>query len=321
MRLRLTICLSILLYSSMIYGATYKSANFVVTAPNANLAEQVALTAEQCRKEIAIAWLGEELPGDWAHPCKVKVKVGQIGAGGATTFKFNKGEVYGWDMEVQGTRERILDSVIPHEVSHTIFASYFRRPLPRWADEGAATIVEHVSEKRRQLDMLHDVIDTKRRIPIRKLLEITEYPNNQQDVYTLYAEGFSLADFLIEAGGRKRFLQLIDMAHEQDWETAFHEIYNLENINELETHWRNWVMAGSPRNQHREEEIQVAVADKKINDPLVRSQSPDNELDTNKRSNSEPSRESFSDQTLVPEETVGRISRPEPQILRVSSKQ
>ena len=44
------------------------------------------------------------------------------GAGGATSFVFDRGEVFGWKMNIQGSRERILDSVLPHEVTHTIFA-------------------------------------------------------------------------------------------------------------------------------------------------------------------------------------------------------
>ncbi|QDU82001.1 hypothetical protein Pla110_37530 [Polystyrenella longa] len=318
MRLRLTIYLSLLLCSSIAYGAKYKTDNFVVTAPSEIIAKQVALTAEDCRKEIAIAWLGAELPGNWENPCKVFVKVGQLGAGGATTFKFNRGEVYGWDMEVQGTLERILDSVIPHEVSHTIFASYFRRPLPRWADEGAATIVEHISEKRRQLDLLHDVIDSDRRIPVKQLLEITEYPKNPQDVFTLYAEGFSLADFLIEAGGRKRFLDLIDVAHEQDWETAFRKIYKLDDLNQLENHWRKWIVAGSPRNQNNLDGVEVAVAEKSSEDSLIRGQSPDPKQISKPVFESSP--KMTADRSLLIEESADRLERPQPLLLRISSK-
>ena len=57
-------------------------------------------------------------------------------------------------MSIQGSRQRILDSVLPHEVTHTIFASHFRQPLPRWADEGACTTVEHASERAKQEKML-----------------------------------------------------------------------------------------------------------------------------------------------------------------------
>ena len=66
-----------------------------------------------------------------------------LGAGGATSFVFEHGEVFGWRMTIQGSLVRILDSVLPHEVTHTIFATHFRQPLPRWADEGACTTVEH----------------------------------------------------------------------------------------------------------------------------------------------------------------------------------
>ena len=144
-------------------AAKHVSPNFEVEAPTESIAQQVATTAERCRRELAIDWLGHELP-NWSGRCQVRVKVGQIGAGGATTFSFSEGEVFGWNMTVQGSLERILDSVIPHEVSHTIFACHFRRPLPRWADEGAATLAEEDSERRRQQKLAEEVLPTKRRI-------------------------------------------------------------------------------------------------------------------------------------------------------------
>ena len=97
----------------------------------------------------------------WAEPCPITVQVGDhMGAGGATSFMFERGEVYGWRMTIQGSLERVLDSVLPHEVTHTIFATHFRRPLPRWADEGACTTVEHASERAKQQTMLVDQLRT-----------------------------------------------------------------------------------------------------------------------------------------------------------------
>ena len=49
-------------------------------------------------------------------------------------------------MTVEGSLERILNSVLPHEVTHTIFAAKFGRPLPRWADEGGAVLSEDATE-------------------------------------------------------------------------------------------------------------------------------------------------------------------------------
>jgi len=236
---------SLLLSVVGLMGAVHRTPNFVVNAPTAEIAKQVALTAEHYRGELAVQWLGHELPR-WSKPCDVSVKVGQVGAGGATTFSFNNGEVYGWRMNVQGSLERILDSVVPHEVSHTILACHFRRPLPRWADEGAATLIEHSSERLRQRKMLEQVYRTPRRIPLRKLLVIKEYPKDMRDVLTLYAEGYSLADYLVQAGGKSMFLKFLDEGDRRGWDGALKKFYGFSNIEALEKQWGGWIACGSP---------------------------------------------------------------------------
>lgn len=233
---------------AVLSAARFETDNFIVTAPTEQFARQVAEAAEYFRHELAIEWLGEALPGNWSSKCPIKCKVGQIGAGGATTFTFNNGEVYGWHMSIQGTEERILDSVLPHEVSHMIFASHFRRPLPRWADEGAATLVEHESERLRQTKLLNQVIRTSKRIPLRQLLNIKEYPKDMQDVLTLYAEGYALADYLVQQKGdrgKQVYLDFLDDAHRHGWDTAFEKHYGT-TVAAVEQEWTGWVMAGSP---------------------------------------------------------------------------
>jgi len=241
-----------LLLAPALMGATYQSKgrNFTVTAPTPEIARQVGDAAEIYRKQLAIEWLGYELPR-WSAPCPIKVKVGQIGAGGATTFSFfpnaqGTAEVCNWDMNIQGSLERILDSVLPHEVSHTIFACHFRRPLPRWADEGAATLAEHESERRRQELTVTQVIKTPKRIPLKNLLNIKDYPRDMQDVLTLYAEGYSLADLLVREGGRARYLKFLGDAHQRGWDQAIRTHYGYRGVEELEKRWQDWVIAGSP---------------------------------------------------------------------------
>jgi hypothetical protein len=245
---RLCVVVAALAWSAAADAATHRTPNFVVEAPTDEIAKQVGEAAEFYRCELAKEWLGKPLPR-WYRPCPIRVKVGQIGAGGATTFTFEGGEVFGWNMNVQGTLERIIDSVIPHEVSHTIFACYFRRPLPRWADEGAATLVEHESERLRQTKLLNQVIKSNRRIPLRDLLAITEYPKDMQQVLTLYAEGYSLADFLVQQKGeqgRAAYLAFLKDALDHNWTTAFKKHYGYENLDAVEKHWAGWVLAGSP---------------------------------------------------------------------------
>src|SRR5262245_20387831 len=113
---------------SATYAASgYRTTNFTVSAPTPELAKEIGDTAEMWRKRLSVEWLGEEMPA-WSKPCPINAQVAPgLGAGGATSFVFDRGEVFGWRMNIQGTRERILDSVLPHEVTHTIFASYFRQ--------------------------------------------------------------------------------------------------------------------------------------------------------------------------------------------------
>ncbi|HMP06895.1 MAG TPA: hypothetical protein PJ982_11130, partial [Lacipirellulaceae bacterium] len=144
----------VLVQSLVASAAGYRTANFVVDAPTPQLAREIGDAAEQWRLSLAHEWLGQELPR-WSEPCPIKARVApQLGAGGATSFVFDQGEVFGWRMNIQGSRERILDSVLPHEITHTIFATHFRRPVPRWADEGACTTVEHRSEIAKQEHLL-----------------------------------------------------------------------------------------------------------------------------------------------------------------------
>jgi hypothetical protein len=225
-------------------AAGYRTANFTVSAPTPQLAKEIGDTAEMWRKQLAIEWLGEEMP-TWSKSCPINAKVQPgLGAGGATSFVFDRGEVFGWRMNIQGTRERVLDSVLPHEVTHTIFASYFRQPLPRWADEGACTTVEHRSEIAKQERMLIDFLKTGRGIPFGEMFAMKEYP---QDVLPLYSQGHSLAQWLIEARGKRVFLTfLADGLQDENWPRAVEKHYGFNDLYAMQNKWLDWVKQGRP---------------------------------------------------------------------------
>ena len=60
-------------------------------------------------------------------------------------------------MEIQGPWNGSSAASLPHEVTHTVFAHYFRHPVPRWADEGGSVLSEDDVERDRhdQLDAQH----------------------------------------------------------------------------------------------------------------------------------------------------------------------
>ena len=178
-----------------------QSPNFRVYARNAQLANQVARSAEECRKQLAMHWLGRELP-NWPEPCPVSVNDGpSTPASGETKYTLVGGGVVDFRMSVSGTPERIIDSVLPHEITHTVMASHFAalgKPVPRWADEGACTTVEHQSERSKHDIMLVRYLREERGIPFQVLFALKDYP---RDMMPLYAQGYSLSCFLISQGG------------------------------------------------------------------------------------------------------------------------
>jgi len=231
--------------STPLLAAGYRTTNFVVNAPTPQLAQEIGQAAEQYRKELAIEWLGKEMP-PWTRRCPITAQVSpQLGAGGATSFYFDRGEVFGWKMNIQGSRVRILDSVLPHEVTHTIFASHFRQPLPRWADEGACTTVEHESEKAKQHTLLIRFLKSERGIPFSRMFAMKDYPSN---VMPLYSQGYSVARYLIQQGGRRKFLDFVaDGLRDENWPRAVRKFYGHESLLALQNQWVDWVRRGSPQ--------------------------------------------------------------------------
>ena len=262
------------LLSTPLQAAGYRTTNFTVDAPTPQLAQAIGDMAEHWRRELAVEWLGRELP-NWSRPCPIKAKIKPGLAGGATSFVFDQGEVFGWRMEIQGSRERILDSVLPHEVMHTIFASHFRQPLPRWADEGACTTVEHRSEISKQETMLIDFLRSHQGIPFDAMFAMREYPQN---VMPLYAQGHSLANFLISQYGKREFLAfLADGLEDENWPRAVQKHYNYRGLLALQNSWMDWIRQGRPELRPSGDNVLVASHTtplRPVSAPVVRGQDP-----------------------------------------------
>lgn len=145
-----------------------------------------------------------------------------------------------------------------------------------------------------------------------------EYPSDMQAVLTLYAEGYSLADYLVQSGGetgKERYLRFLQDAHEHDWNHAIRTWYGLPNVVTLERRWSNWVTAGSPEIRDQDNR-QIAEADAQAmrkKGILVRSQSPDAEQSVRRpqltKSAEQPMALPRSDEPQAPD-PVPRASRP-----------
>lgn len=226
-------------------GSSYRTKNFAVVGQTPEWAKAVAESAEKYRTVIAMNWLGRPIP-DWPTPCQMTATAGRLGPGGTTTFVYhdNGGPVTDFVSNIQGPPDRLMDSVLPHEITHMVLAAHFRQPIPRWLDEGAASNVEHISEKTRHRQALLQFLRTGRGIAFNRMFAMTEYP---PDMMPLYAQGFSAVDYLIQNGGRQKFIKFAgDGMRTNNWTAALKSYYGIQDLGAFQNQWLAWVKGGSP---------------------------------------------------------------------------
>jgi len=220
----------------------YRTENFTVRAPNKQLAETFGKYAEKYRVEKAMEWLGREMP-KWPRPCPLVVEVTENRTGGATTFTFsNSPGVQSQEMKIFGPVKQLLDSVLPHEITHTVLAHHFGQAVPRWADEGGSVLSENDKERLDHDIKCREFLNAGRGIPLRILFPMKEYP---RDMIVLYAQGYSASAYLIELGGgglkgRTKFLAFIEAGMQRggkNWEAAIKSHYSFDSVDDLQAKW------------------------------------------------------------------------------------
>lgn len=245
----------VLCFASSALGAQVRTQNFIINAPTQQVAQQVAQYAEQHRRDKAIQWLGQEMP-TWNQPCPLVVKVSMEGPSGATTFQFGQGQVLSMHMEIQGPLDRLLHSVLPHEITHTVFAHHFRCPVPRWADEGGSVLSEDDLERDRHDKLTRSILNQGKQIPLRRLLALKDYP---REVMCLYAQGFSMADYLVKRSDRRTFLSFVGFGMQAGWDQAAQNYYGHRSVEELEEAWLKH-LRDTKRNPNQSPSAEVQLA-------------------------------------------------------------
>jgi RNA polymerase sigma factor (sigma-70 family) len=214
--------------------AKFRTKNFVVTAPTEEIAHQVGEAAEHNRKALALLWLGKELP-PWPQPCPVRVTVTDKTTNSYSEFAFEDGKVSRGGMVLEGALDRIFADLLPHEMTHTLLAQQQGRPLPRWADEGAATLSESAASRADYEREMEKVLRSGRQtLPLRELLPSLDYP---KELMTFYARSLSLTDFLVAAKGRRKFLAFVAEGQRDGWNKAVNSIYGYKSVAALEQAW------------------------------------------------------------------------------------
>jgi hypothetical protein len=123
-----------------------------------------------------------------------------------------------------------------------VLAHHFGMPVPRWADEGGSVLSENDKERLEHDIKCREFLNAGRGIPLRHLFPMKNYPS---DTIVLYAQGFSVSNYLIDLGGgglkgRQKFLQFLEAGMQKDgrnWETAVAKHYQFEAVDDLQVKW------------------------------------------------------------------------------------
>jgi len=207
------------------------TANFRVIAPSARVAKLIADVAENSRKDVAVRWLGKELP-NWQKPCPIRVSIGN-GSGGATTFNFlNDKSVPGMEMQVEGELDRLLADTVPHEVTHCVLADHFRSQLPRWVDEGVSLLSETEDEQKKNLGLARSGARTADLMQMRALFESKEYPS--RNIGAFFAQSLAVTKMLVERKDRPTLIAFVKDGMKDGWEPALKKHYGYADLSELE---------------------------------------------------------------------------------------
>ena len=172
-------------------------------------------------------------------------------------------------MKLSGPFVRMLEIELPHEVTHTVLASHFGMPLPRWADEGIAIHSESASEKASHEAGVRKVLNEGKAFRLKHLFKLKEYPRDES---VLYFQGYSVVQFLltrkpldgtefkpgftqIDDGGlvllsrtrapHSALLEFVRLGSDgntaKSWDAAAKFSYGFDSVDELEMAWIEWL--------------------------------------------------------------------------------
>lgn len=225
-------------------AATYQSENFEVTSDSASVAREIAEAAEEWRRVLARHWFKRPLQ-QWDEICRIQVSSTKTGGSGWTNYEFLSGDLARIDIEMKGPPNRLLEYVLPHELTHVVLVTELNDTLPRWADEGAAMLSESRSQQLRQLLRVKQLIKAGSVIPFDQLFSMRRYPRKKDGLQAFYAQSFTLCEFLIERGGRGRFLQFVQEGRSGNWDRLIERHYKLKDAEALQAAWSEWALKKS----------------------------------------------------------------------------
>ena len=211
--------------------------NFVVYCPAVDtqeagqrLAKQVLEFADECRAEIAMQWLGKELPpGVGRTVINIDISPNQDTA--LTWAKDDPNRRY-HAIYLTTSADKVIGSTLKHELTHAVLATRWRHPnrLPAWTEEGIASQYDDESRIGTRRQIVEWFAETGNWPKLNRILQAETISAGSSESYAVAA---SLTEFLLEKADKETFFQFASTADFKARDVALSKHYDMKNVAEL----------------------------------------------------------------------------------------
>jgi hypothetical protein len=209
-------------------------ANGVVYAPNEALAQAVLHKAGEYRRDVALEWLGEELPPSVGR-MRIHVHLSDADRG-QTWANDSPGRKY-HTLWLHGSEETVTGGLLKHEVTHAVLATQFPEGLPPLIDEGIASTADDPARKAIRSRILDWYTRTGNWPRLERLLESRLIAAEDQQSYAIAS---SVVEYLLTRGDKATLLRFARSGKANGWDQALRMHYHIGGVAQLESQWQAW---------------------------------------------------------------------------------
>jgi hypothetical protein len=157
--------------------------------------------------------------------------------------KIELGKITNRRIDLVADHVKYLSAALPHELTHVVLRDRFLvSAIPRWADEGAATLADTSDKQERHRKDLRKALANGTTFSAASLVASDEFPQINH-WGTFYGESLSLTKFLVDRDSPARFVNFIEAAASKGYDSALHDTYGIKNVAELDHEWRRQLLA------------------------------------------------------------------------------
>ncbi len=227
-----------------------ETANFrLLQYGTAPVAASAGETCESLRTTLRAQWAADLPAAAWTPKCDVVLHPNdasyfkEVGPGAVSTLASSLvdqqlGRIRTRRIDVRSSDSDWLSAALPHELTHVVLADRFAgRQLPRWIDEGAAILADPADKRTRHKQDMCGALANRTAFRVVELLTLEDYPAAHR-WGTFYGQSASVVEYLVEQKTPAEFLQFVDLALEQGYETSLRQVYGISGISQLEQDWQ-----------------------------------------------------------------------------------